>query len=78
MLSLSSLPINICQSLPWCNIVGLLLQILEPLFTRGSVVVLDSGFCVLKGIIELKKRGVYASALIKSVTTGKSTLRVMT
>jgi hypothetical protein len=28
-------------------------------------VVLDSGFCVLKGIIELKKMGVYASALIK-------------
>ena len=26
---------------------------------------LDSGFCVLKGIVELKKRGVYASALIK-------------
>ena len=47
------------------NAVGLLLRILEPIFTRGSVVVLDSGFCVLKGIIELKKRGVYASALIK-------------
>ena len=29
------------------------------------MVVLDSGFCVLKGIVELKKRGVYASALIK-------------
>ena len=26
---------------------------------------LDSGFCVLKGIVELKKRRVYASALIK-------------
>ena len=29
------------------------------------VIILDSGFCVLKGIVELKKRGVYASALIK-------------
>ena len=38
---------------------------LEPIYTRGSAVVLDSGFCILKGIIELKKRGVYASALIK-------------
>ena len=47
------------------NTVSLLLQILEPIFARGSVVVLDSGFCVLKGIIELKKRGVYVSALIK-------------
>ena len=27
---------------------------------------LDSIFCVLKGIVELKKRGVYASALIKT------------
>ena len=45
--------------------VGLLLRVLEPIFTRGNVVILDSGFCVLKGIVELKKRGVYASALIK-------------
>ena len=45
--------------------MGLLLQILELIFARGCVVVLDSGFCVLKGIIELKKRGVYMSALIK-------------
>ena len=37
------------------NTVGLLLRILEPIFTRGSVVVLDCGFCVLKGIVELKK-----------------------
>jgi len=29
------------------------------------VVILDSGFCVLRAIIELKKRGVFASALIK-------------
>ena len=42
-----------------------MLRILAPIFGRGSVVVLDSGFCVLKGNLELKKRGVYASALIK-------------
>ena len=47
------------------NTVGLLLRILQPSFTKGYVVVLDSGFCVLKGIVELKNRGVYASALIK-------------
>ena len=47
------------------NTVCLLLHILQPIFTKGYVVVLDSGFCVLKGIVELKKRGVYASALIK-------------
>ena len=45
--------------------VGLLLHVLEPIFARGNVVILDSGFCVLKGIVELKKWGVYASALIK-------------
>ena len=45
--------------------VGLLLHVLEPIFAKGMVVILDSGFCVLRGIIELKKRGVYASALIK-------------
>ena len=45
--------------------VGLLLHVLETIFTRGNLVILDSGFCVLKGIVELKKCGVYASALIK-------------
>jgi hypothetical protein len=29
------------------------------------VVILDSGFCVLQGLVELKKIGVFASALIK-------------
>ena len=45
--------------------VGLLLRALEPIFGKGMVVILDSGFCVLKGLVELKKRGIYASALIK-------------
>ena len=34
-------------------------------FNLGMMVILDSGFCVLKGIVELQKNGVYASALIK-------------
>ena len=45
--------------------VGLLLHVLEPIFGMGMVIILDSDFCVLKGIVELKMRGVYASALIK-------------
>ena len=45
--------------------VGLLLHVLEPIFGKGNMVVLDSRFCVLKGIMELKKCGVYASTLIK-------------
>jgi hypothetical protein len=33
--------------------------------SRGMVIILDSGFCVLRGLIELKKIGVFASAVIK-------------
>jgi hypothetical protein len=29
------------------------------------VIILDSGFCVLKGLIELKRRGLFAAALVK-------------
>ena len=36
--------------------VGLLLQLLAPIFFKGFIVILDSAFCVLKGIIELCKR----------------------
>jgi hypothetical protein len=32
---------------------------------RGMVIILDSGFCVLQGIVELKKVGIFASAMIK-------------
>ena len=57
--------------------VGLLLCVLEPIFTRGNAVILDSGFCMLKGIVELKKRGVYASALIKNRSIGPNISRAM-
>ena len=45
--------------------VGLLLHMLSPIYHKGFIVILNSGFCVLKGIIELRKKGVFASALIK-------------
>ena len=38
---------------------------LSPIYHKGFIVILDSGFRVLKGIIELRKKGVFASALIK-------------
>ena len=44
---------------------GLLLRLCEGIFGTGKVVVLDSGFCVLQALVELKKMGVYASALVK-------------
>ena len=45
--------------------VGLLLRLLLPIFNLGMMVILDSDFGVLKGIVELQKNGVYATALIK-------------
>ena len=47
------------------NTVNLLLRMCSTIFGTGRIVILDSGFCVLKGIIELAKKGVYAGAQIK-------------
>ena len=40
--------------------IGLLLRLCKDLYHRGKVVILDSGFCVLDGLIELRKKGVYS------------------
>ncbi|KAG7359200.1 transposase IS4 [Nitzschia inconspicua] len=45
--------------------VSLLLRMLTPLRGRGMVILLNSCFCVLKGLIELRKIGIFASAVIK-------------
>ena len=45
--------------------VGLLLRMLKKYFSTGRYVILDSGFCVLKGIVEVKKKGIFAGASIK-------------
>ena len=42
-----------------------MLQMCEPIFSTGKCVVLDSGFCVSKGVIALLEFGVYTAALIK-------------
>ena len=44
---------------------GSLLRLCEIFFGSMKVVILDSGFCVLKAIIELRKRGVFAASVIK-------------
>ena len=44
---------------------ALVLRLCQPIYNSGRVVILDSGFCVLKAIIQLRKVGVYASAVIK-------------
>ena len=43
----------------------LLLQIRKPIFGTAKVIILDSGFCVLKALVELRKKGLYSSAVIK-------------
>lgn len=57
------------RQLPYDNVggktTGLLLRLLESYFHTGKYVVLDSGFCVLKSILELAKKGIFACALIK-------------
>ena len=42
-----------------------MLRMCEPIFSTGKCAVLDSGFCVSKGITALLEVGVYAAALIK-------------
>ena len=50
--------------------VGTLLRLTEPVWGSGKVFILDSGFCVLKAIVELQKKGIFAAALIKNVNIG--------
>jgi len=45
--------------------VATVLRLAKPLFGTGTVIIMDSGFCVLKVIIALLSFGVYLSALIK-------------
>eukprot|EP00956_Cyclotella_meneghiniana_P035814 scaffold118478_cov62-Cyclotella_meneghiniana.AAC.7 len=44
---------------------GLLLRMLKSMFSSGRYIVLDSGFCVLKAIVGLFRRGLFSGALIK-------------
>ena len=45
--------------------VSIMLRIFRPIFVSEKDVVLDSGFCVSKGIADPEAKGVYAAALIK-------------
>jgi hypothetical protein len=46
-------------------ITCLFLHMLKSHFVTGRHAILDSGFCVLKSLVELRKCGLFASALIK-------------
>jgi hypothetical protein len=54
---------------PHGKTVGLLMRMLKSYFHTGKYAVLDSGFCVLKGIIKLREMGLFACALIKKRQT---------
>ena len=45
--------------------MGTLLHLTEPVWGSSRVFVLDCGFCVLQAIVELRKKGLFAAALIK-------------
>jgi hypothetical protein len=45
--------------------IGTMLRLTKPVHGSGKVFVFDSGFCVLQGLIELKKKGIYGHALVK-------------
>ena len=45
--------------------VGKMLRLTKCLNGTGTIVIMDSGFCVLKGLVEMRKRGVFGSAMIK-------------
>ena len=48
------------------SIFGILLRLVtKELYNSGKLVILDSGFCVSQALIELRKGGVFASAVIK-------------
>ena len=48
------------------KIVGLLLRMMKSYFATGRYVILDSGFRVLKGLIKLRKKVIFACAVIKN------------
>ena len=42
-----------------------MMRMTKPLFGTGKYVVMDSGFCVLKGIVGMLAHGVYGTKVIK-------------
>ena len=47
------------------NTFRLMLQLTRVLWSTKKAVIMDSGFCFLKGLLKIRSRGVYVVALIK-------------
>ena len=45
--------------------ISLLLRLYQSLCIKETVIILDSGFCMLEGIIELMKKEMHAGTCIK-------------
>ena len=45
------------ETSPNMKMVGLVLQLTRALWSTGKAVIINSGFCVLKGLLEIRKRG---------------------
>ena len=46
--------------------MGLLLRMMKSYFSTGRYLILDSCFCVLKGLIQLSKKGFFFCAIINN------------
>ena len=46
--------------------MGLLLHKMKSYFATGRYVIIDYGFCVLKGLIQLRKKGVFGFSVINN------------
>ena len=59
--------------------MGLLLRMMKNYFETGRYVIIDYGFCVLKGLIQLRKKGIVSCDVINnrrywtSMVPGKDT-----
>ena len=47
------------------NTVGIFWRMMKSYFATGRYVILDYGFCVLKGLIQLRKKNMFVCAVIK-------------
>ena len=46
--------------------VGLLLRMMKICFATWGYVIIDSSFCIFKGLVQLRKKGVFSCAVIKN------------
>ena len=47
--------------------MGFLFLMIKRYLVTGRCIILDSGFCVLEGLITLRKKGVFSCAVINKI-----------